>query len=84
MPAAVAMAYVGFFALFHGYAHGAELPAEAGAAPYILGFAIATALIHAAGVVAGIACAQLTLRQGGALRIAGGAVAIAGIGLAIA
>jgi urease accessory protein len=72
MPAALAMAYVGFFAIFHGYAHGAELPAGADAAPYIAGFAIATALIHAAGVGFGLASGQLATGQGRyALRIAG-------------
>lgn len=85
MPAALAMAYVGFFAVFHGYAHGAELPAEAGAAPYIAGFALATALIHGAGVGVGLACGRFADRRGAyALRIAGGVVAIAGIGIAVA
>jgi urease accessory protein len=85
MPAVLAMAYVGFFAIFHGYAHGAELPAGAEAAPYIAGFAIATALIHAAGVGAGLASGQLATGQGRyALRIAGGLVVLAGIGVAVA
>jgi urease accessory protein len=85
MPAALAMAYVGFFAILHGYAHGAELPAGADAAPYIAGFALATALIHATGVVAGMLCGRIVIGQGCyALRIAGGLVAIAGIGIAVA
>jgi len=85
MPAALAMAYVGFFALFHGYAHGAELPIEAGAAPYIAGFALATALIHAAGVAIGLACGRLASAHGSyALRFTGGLVAVVGLGLAIA
>lgn len=85
MPAALAMAYVGFFAIFHGYAHGAELPDGAAAAPYIAGFALATALIHAAGVGAGLACGRISLGHGGyVLRIAGSLVVLAGIGVAIA
>ena len=85
MPAVMAMAYVGFFAIFHGYAHGAELPAGADAAPFIAGFTLATILIHGAGVGVGLACGRLAARPGGyALRIAGGVVAIAGIGIAVA
>ena len=80
MPAALAMTYVGFFALFHGYAHGAELPAQADAAIYVAGFALATALIHAAG----IACGRMSARRGRhALRVAGGLVGIIGLGLAL-
>lgn len=83
MPAALAMAYVGFFALFHGYAHGAELPAGAGAVPYIAGFAAATALIHAAGIAAGVSCGRLPSMRGNALRLAGSVVVVLGIGLAV-
>jgi urease accessory protein len=84
MPAGLAMAYVGFFALFHGYAHGTELPAEAGAMPYIAGFVIATALIHAAGIAAGIALGRGRALHGYSLRLAGAAVAIAGMVVAVA
>lgn len=85
MPAPVAMAYVGAFALFHGVAHGAELPADAEAWPYIAGFAFATALLHVAGIAVGLACGRATAGQGAlALRAAGGLVALAGLGLAVA
>ena len=85
MPTAPATAYVGFFAILHGYAHGAELPAGADAAPYVAGFALATILIHGAGVGFGLACGRLAARpRGYALRIAGGVVAIAGIGISVA
>ncbi|MCB2099279.1 MAG: HupE/UreJ family protein [Rhodobacterales bacterium] len=46
-------ALVGLFALFHGHAHGGELGA-AGAATFSLGFALATALLHGAGVGLGL------------------------------
>lgn len=49
----VAMAMVGFFAFFHGHAHGGEI-GEAGAGAYAAGFALATALLHAAGVALGL------------------------------
>lgn len=41
---AAAMAMVGFFAIFHGHAHGAEMPADASGLAYGLGFMSATAL----------------------------------------
>lgn len=85
MPAPLAMAYVGFFALFHGFAHGAELPVDGEAAPYIAGFALATGLIHAAGVALGLAFGQMSASRGAmALRMAGGLVILAGLGVAVA
>lgn len=50
MPATVAMLYVGTFAIFHGHAHGSELPAGGEMLGYVAGFTAATALIHAAGI----------------------------------
>lgn len=85
MPAPAAMAYVGVFALFHGAAHGAELPVAADAWPYVAGFALATALLHTAGIAVGLACGRATAGQGTlALRAAGGLVVLAGFGLAVA
>jgi len=80
VPTAVGMAMVGFFALFHGYAHGGEL-GEAGAWQFGVGFAIATALLHAAGVGLGLGLGRLA---GGAAgrwmtRIAGGLTALGGL-----
>ncbi len=46
MPLVAAALAVGGFALFHGFAHGAELPAGAGAPGYAAGFLLATALLH--------------------------------------
>lgn len=40
----------GLFAIFHGYAHGAELPLDVSVAAYGIGFLLATALLHAIGV----------------------------------
>ncbi len=47
LPTAAAMALVGFFALFHGHAHGAEMPETANGLTYGIGFMLATALLHA-------------------------------------
>ena len=49
VPTVVGMVMVGFFAFFHGYAHGGEL-GEAGALAFCVGFAISTAVLHALGV----------------------------------
>jgi len=84
MPAALAMAYVGFFALFHGCAHGAELPVDAYAAPYAAGFTLATAIIHGAGMASGLAIGRVeAFGRAHGLRTAGAIVAIAGISLAV-
>src|SRR6478735_1929160 len=51
---AAAMALVGFFAIFHGYAHGIETPETASGLLYGLGFVAATALLHGLGVGIGL------------------------------
>ena len=48
------MALVGLFALFHGHAHGAEMPAAASELSYAAGFVGATTLLHAVGVGLGL------------------------------
>lgn len=53
-PLAVAAVLVGFFAVFHGYAHGVELPQAANAQSYGIGFVIATGLLHLCGIVIGL------------------------------
>ncbi|MBI1243563.1 MAG: urease accessory protein [Alphaproteobacteria bacterium] len=78
-PVAIAAALVGFFAIFHGHAHGGELPAGAGAAGYTAGFLAATALLHAAGIgAAALAAGRFAL-----VRFGGAAVALAGVGLLV-
>jgi urease accessory protein len=52
LPVAAGALLVGAFALFHGFAHGGEMGA-ASPAPYLLGFAAATAALHAAGIAIG-------------------------------
>jgi urease accessory protein len=73
-------AIVAVFALFHGHAHGGEL-GSAGALSFGVGFVIATALLHGAGIALGLGIARLS---GGAIaaRIIGGLTAIAGLVLA--
>ena len=54
-PLAVAAVVVGFFAIFHGHAHGTELPAGQSALAYSIGFVVATGALHAAGILLGVA-----------------------------
>src|SRR5262245_59322030 len=76
-PLVVAAVLVGAFAIFHGHAHGTELPTGADAVAYSIGFVVATGLLH----LAGIAFGTLTRWPAGsyAVRTAGGAIAIAGV-----
>jgi urease accessory protein len=68
-----AILLVAAFALFHGHAHGVDMPAFATPWRYFIGFAVATASLHALGV-----CVASALRKHPALVQAGGAA----IGLA--
>ncbi len=52
-PVLWSMLCVGFFAFFHGYAHGAEMPDLAQPALYALGFVTATAFLHIVGIAIG-------------------------------
>lgn len=83
VPTSVGMAMVGFFAFFHGYAHGGEL-GEAGALPFCIGFALATALLHAAGVGIGIGLGRIAGGPAGRwiTRLAGGLAALGGLWIA--
>jgi urease accessory protein len=53
LPAAIAIGMVGLFAVFHGYAHGVEMPENAAGVGYGLGFMVATAVLHTAGIAVG-------------------------------
>lgn len=73
---AVAGILVGSFAIFHGYAHGAELPDGADATAYFIGFVVATGLLHLAGIAFGYLAHWPHGRT--AVRAAGSAIAISG------
>ena len=76
-PLWIAAVIVGAFAIFHGHAHGAELPPGADALAYSAGFVIATGLLHLAGIAFGVLAFWPVGRI--AVRSAGGAIAIAGL-----
>jgi urease accessory protein len=78
-PVAIAMALVAAFAVFHGHAHGAEMPAGGSIAAYAAGFVLATALLHAAGVTLGLLIGRFSEAYGWlGFRLSGGLVALAG------
>lgn len=79
LPLSLAMTAVGFFAIFHGYAHGAEMPTVAQPLSYAAGFMAGTAALHLFGVLIGD-ISQRYVRGKVMLRVAGGA--IAGVGTA--
>jgi urease accessory protein len=85
IPVELVLTVTGFFAVFHGYAHGSEL-VLAGALSFGTGFLIATAALHAAGAGFGIAILKALDGAHGrlALRLAGGATAAYGVALAVA
>lgn len=83
MPLSLSMGIVGVFALFHGHAHGTEMPQAAAPWLYALGFLLATALLHGLGVGLGLANqyqwpARL-LRLGGVSLAAAGVWLLAGL-----
>lgn len=78
MPTWAAAILVGFFALFHGMAHGAELPAQGSAAAFIAGFMLTTFALHLTGLAAGFALKQ---RGSWLTRIAGAGIAAYGLSL---
>lgn len=77
-----AMCIVGVSAIFHGYAHGAEMPESAGGFAYAVGFIMGTAVLHAAGIATGIFFRTAGHRGSRfATQMLGGFSALAGVGL---
>lgn len=79
LPLAASAATVGVFALFHGYAHGAEMPLAASGMEYAAGFVLATALLHSSGIALGLLAKSHGRAQW--LRLAGAAIAVCGGGI---
>ncbi|WP_420133583.1 HupE/UreJ family protein [Rhodopseudomonas sp.] len=78
IPVAAAAALVALFGLFHGAAHGAEMPVMASPLAYGAGFIAATALLHGIGLALGA-----LLPRAPVAKLAGGAIAAAGVALAL-
>jgi urease accessory protein len=81
LPLAVGLSLTAVFAAFHGFAHGAELPADSNGLSYGLGFVIATTLLHAAGYTLG---SLRIARINGWLKAAGIGIATVGAVLLVA
>lgn len=77
VPLAAALLLVGLFAVFHGHAHGTELPPGESGLLYSLGFVIATGCLHAMGIAIGTLQRWPAGRV--ALRLAGGGIGVAGL-----
>lgn len=82
LPLLVSAPLVAFFGLFHGFAHGAEMPLDASGLSYAAGFIAATGLLHVAGIAGSVAVARAVGANGRfAARVFSGAVALAGAGV---
>ncbi|MEM6186947.1 HupE/UreJ family protein [Shewanella vaxholmensis] len=77
IPLLFAMPFVGVFAIFHGHAHGAEMPELASPVLYALGFLFGTAVIHLGGVMIGLGMQRMT-GQRNLMRVTGAAIAAMG------
>ena len=82
LPVAYAAALAGIFAVFHGYAHGVEMPQDASGISFAFGFTTATASLHIAGLCIGLGIAKLSHSAASKITTMGGAaIVIAGIAL---
>ena len=79
LPIIASMAVIGFFAFFHGIAHGAEMPINSSGVYYALGFAVATSLIHIAGIAFTLAISRIFNNK--ASKVAGVAIVASGVAL---
>lgn len=80
LPVNLSMLLVGLFAVFHGYAHGLEMPQASSAILYGSGFVLATSVLH----LIGIGLGKIAYRKHLISRLSGSIIAIAGLYLAIA
>lgn len=77
-PLTISGGLVGVFAIFHGYAHGSEMPVGISVLSYSIGFAVATALLHGLGLGSGM---LLQRRHDILSRLAGSAIVLGGLAL---
>jgi urease accessory protein len=81
MTVAMTMALVGFFALFHGHAHGTEVARDISGVGYEIGLLAATGILHSLGVAIALASIRNERIAKRFLRMSGGIVALAGAGV---
>jgi urease accessory protein len=83
LPHWAALAITGFFGVFHGLAHGAEMPVDTSGFAYGVGFIAATAIMHACGFALAGACSRATHGKTFARRLSAG-VALVGASMLFA
>lgn len=76
-PLWIAAVIVGAFAIFHGYAHGTELPSTVNAFAYAVGFVVSTGILHLIGIAFGLLVKWPAGRM--VVRGAGGLISLAGV-----
>lgn len=77
LPQILVMAFVGVFAVFHGHAHGVEMPQLANPVLYAFGFISGTATIHIVGVLLGMGMQRVSTQRY-LMRMSGGFIALIG------
>jgi len=80
-PIWVAAVIVGAFAIFHGHAHGTELPNAANPVAYSVGFVLATGMLHLCGIAFGLVVRWPIGKI--AVQTGGGLISLAGVGFLI-
>jgi urease accessory protein len=84
VPTSIAMSLVGFFAVFHGHAHGTEMPENMSVLSYGVGFICATAVLHAIGVGLGVAIGKANEDYSRRMvQISGAGISLAGVALLV-
>jgi urease accessory protein len=84
LSSTAAMCLVGFFALFHGHAHGIEMPVDASGLEYGLGFVLATGILHMTGIGIGASIGLAAERSSQRIaQVGGAAMAAAGFHLLV-
>lgn len=81
LPLWLSSSMVGLFALWHGHAHGAEMPAVAAGMAYALGFMMTTASLHIIGIAFGLGMQRLARER--VIHFAGAGIALGGVYLAV-
>jgi urease accessory protein len=78
VPLLLSMVLTGCFAIFHGYAHGVELPAQSSALSYLFGFVLSTTALHLMGLAIGH-----RLTNNAVLRWTGAVIALSGAAMLV-
>ena len=81
LPLLLTAALVGGFALFHGHAHGLEMPPDGSGLAYGAGFVIATIVLHGLGIGLGLLMVGKGRLGRGLVRAGGGAMTVAGLAM---